>query len=177
MPQVTIKLVLDHRSLYLIAPCVRTNELPLMIVHTFAMHYTNTCAILIHQFFISYLGSENWVFSHHWQRTVFSRLFSSQKCISLSLKHFILVLWMIFQSMVCISELFIFAIYSRVPARQGLQQTRPGLQAATRHGVRDPLVRSSLALTTYKNFKKKTDRTFDPLFTKTGWTWHVTIYC
>ncbi len=32
-------------------------------------------------------------------------------------------------------------IYCRVPAGWGLQQTHPGLRAATRHGVRDPLVR------------------------------------
>ena len=32
-------------------------------------------------------------------------------------------------------------IYCRMPARWGLQQTHPGLQAATRHGARDPLVR------------------------------------
>ncbi len=29
-------------------------------------------------------------------------------------------------------------IFCRVPARWGLQQTHPGLRAATRHGVRDP---------------------------------------
>ncbi len=44
-------------------------------------------------------------------------------------------------------------IYCRVPARWGLQQTHPGLRAATRHGVRDPL--TILAMTTYKNLKKK----------------------
>ena len=26
-----------------------------------------------------------------------------------------------------------------------------------------------------QKFKRKTNRTFDPLFTKTGWAWHVTI--
>ena len=35
-------------------------------------------------------------------------------------------------------------IYCCVPARWGLQQTHPGLRAATRHGVRDPLVRSQV---------------------------------
>ncbi len=39
------------------------------------------------------------------------------------------------------------SIYCRVPARWGLQQTHPGLRAATRHGVRDPLVRSTPNLT------------------------------
>ena len=34
-----------------------------------------------------------------------------------------------------------FGMYCRVPARWGLQQTHTGIQAATRHGVRDPLVR------------------------------------
>ncbi len=29
-------------------------------------------------------------------------------------------------------------IYCRLPARWGLQQTHPGLRAATRHGARDP---------------------------------------
>ncbi len=37
-------------------------------------------------------------------------------------------------------------IYCRVPERWGLQQTHPGLRAATRHRVRDP----TLAITTYK---------------------------
>ncbi len=49
-------------------------------------------------------------------------------------------------------------IYCRVPARWGLQQTHPGLRAATRQGVRDPLVHSQvdyLAITTYKKFKKR----------------------
>ncbi len=36
------------------------------------------------------------------------------------------------------------SIYCRVPARWGLQQTHPGLRAATTHGVRDPLVRSQV---------------------------------
>ncbi len=44
----------------------------------------------------------------------------------------------------------ILLIYCRVPERWGLQQTHPGLRAATRHGVRD--------------FKKKTNRSFDPPF-------------
>ncbi len=34
--------------------------------------------------------------------------------------------------------------YCRMPARWGLQQTHPGLRAATRHGARDPLVRSQV---------------------------------
>ncbi len=38
-------------------------------------------------------------------------------------------------------------LYCRVPARWGLQQTHPGLRAATRHGVRDPLVRSQVDYT------------------------------
>ncbi len=42
--------------------------------------------------------------------------------------------------------------YCRVPARWGLQQTHPGLRAATRHGVRDPLVCS-----------QRRDTTRDPL--------------
>ena len=36
--------------------------------------------------------------------------------------------------------------YCRVPARWGLLQTHPGLRAATRHGIRDPLVRSQVEI-------------------------------
>ena len=61
-------------------------------------------------------------------------------------------------------------IYCHMPARWALQQTHPGLRAATRHGVRD------FSNKYLEKFSKETDRTFDPLFTKAGWAWHGTIY-
>ncbi len=46
--------------------------------------------------------------------------------------------------------------YCRVPTRWGLQQTHPGLRAATRHGARDPLVCPDyLAIITYRKFPNK----------------------
>ena len=55
--------------------------------------------------------------------------------------------------------------YCRVPVRQGLQQTRPGLRAATRHQVKDPMILTIWAMTAYTKSKKETNHTFDSLFT------------
>ena len=69
--------------------------------------------------------------------------------------------------------------------RGGVSNKPPGLQAATRHGASDHLVRSqvdyvkyldraNLVITTRK--LKKKERTIHwTRFTKTGWIWHVTI--
>ncbi len=49
-----------------------------------------------------------------------------------------------------------YLAYCHVPARWGLQQTHPGLRAAKRHGVRDPLVRSlTLSLEGYSKQESK----------------------
>ncbi len=50
----------------------------------------------------------------------------------------------------------------------------PGSDKTQGQGSFGPFT-GALAITTYKNLKKETNHTFDSLFTKTGWAWHVTI--
>ncbi len=67
-------------------------------------------------------------------------------------------------------------IYCRVPARWSLQQTHPGLRAATRHLIAlatNGLIHVKPDYFSHNdlqknNFKIKTNLTFDPLFTKIG---------
>ena len=58
----------------------------------------------------------------------------------------------------------------RVPARWGLQNPpwAPGSDKTQGQGSFAPFTGGLLAITTEKEFKIETDRTFDPLFTKTG---------
>ncbi len=56
---------------------------------------------------------------------------------------FVLALTDIYEDLLA-EKLELGDIYCCVPARWGLQQTHPGLRAATRHRVRDPLVRSQV---------------------------------
>ena len=62
-----------------------------------------------------------------------------------------------------------------MPVRSGLPYKPPGLQAATRHGARDPLGTftggrniTNLVLATYKKLKKRNGPYIRPVFTKTG---------
>ncbi len=49
------------------------------------------------------------------------------------------------------------AIYCHVPARWGLQQTHPGLRAATRHGARDPKQKGTIFQKSLKKMQLDVD--------------------